>query len=210
MKILFLLMRVRLLALFSGLAMGRKKRANGQRSKAGLILFAFLLIYMLAAISGLMVLFAIEIGATALAEPTLRWFYFAFFGVMAFGMMTISGMFIAKGQLYDPKDNDLLLSMPLRPGQILASRMMLLYLSDLFFELPILLPAGIVSLGYVRATFSGVLFFLLAVVLLPLLAVALSCLLGFVLAWVTARVRKKTLFQTIIATAFSVCICTAA
>jgi ABC-2 type transport system permease protein len=65
------------------------------------------------------------------------------FAVTNFAMMFIGSIFAAKAQLYEAKDNELLLSMPIPPSAILASRMLTLLLINLAFDLMIAVPAGI-------------------------------------------------------------------
>ena len=50
-------------------------------------------------------------------------------------------MFTAKAQLFEARDNELLLSMPIKPSAILASRMVSLLLLNLGFELLVAIPA---------------------------------------------------------------------
>jgi ABC-2 type transport system permease protein len=71
-------------------------------------------------------------------EAGLSWLYFSFFGLTAFALMFVGSVFTAKSQLFEAKDNELLLSMPLQPRDILGSRMAaLVLLNFLVFELPV-------------------------------------------------------------------------
>ncbi|MDR1131738.1 MAG: hypothetical protein LBL15_04905, partial [Oscillospiraceae bacterium] len=79
--------------------------------------------------------------AKPLFEMGIAWLYFALFAMAASALMFTGSVFIVKSQLYEAKDNDLLLAMPIPPRLILASRMTLLLLVNFIFELLIAIPA---------------------------------------------------------------------
>lgn len=77
--------------------------------------------------------------------------------------------------LYAARDNEFLLSLPIPPGTILLARMTGLYLLTLFFQVLVLLPAGIVYARYAGLTAGGAASWLVALGLLTLLTLALAC-----------------------------------
>ena len=118
-----ILLRTRIEALLSVLTgAGRTKKAQ---SKGKLIGFATL---MLLSLFSLGILFAriFEVLATPLSMLGMGWLYFGMAVVMSFGLMLIGNVILAKYQLFEARDNDLLLSMPIKPIHILLSRLFLL------------------------------------------------------------------------------------
>ena len=114
------LLRVRfaaLLAAFTG-----QSRKRGRQTKGKAVGYALLMLYCFCAF-----VFLFYSSFSQLAEAFfpagLGWLYFAMFAIMAFALMFIGSVFTAKSQLFEAKDNELLLSMPVRPGLILLSRM---------------------------------------------------------------------------------------
>ena len=85
----------------------------------------------------------------ALAQPLnmlgLEWFYFALAGIVAAALCFIGSVFMAQQQLFNAKDNELLLSMPIPPAYILGSRMTALLLVNYAFELVV----------FIRRAWSG-------------------------------------------------------
>lgn len=73
-------------------------------------------------------LFFLTFGSLGDAYHTLGldWLYFALFAVADLALMFIFSVFTAKSQLFEAKDNELLLSMPIPPRQILTSRLVML------------------------------------------------------------------------------------
>ena len=193
------LMKVKLASILNWLAGGSKR--GKKPGKVKLILYALLMVYVIG-------IFCWMFGMvfSVLAEPLytagLAWLYFLMALIMSFALMVVFSVFTAKSQLYEAKDNDLLLSMPIPPSAILASRMLLLLGLNLIFGLIIAVPALI--MWYDCAPFSAktLVFFILVFLALSLFALAVSALFGWLLSLLASKMRRKTLFETILSLAF--------
>ncbi len=193
------LLKLRLSAMLSGLVIGGSKKKKA--GKGRIILMALLWTYVIAVFIGMF--FALFSSlAPAMREMELDWFYFAMFIMLAFAIMFVFSVFTAKAQLFEAKDNELLLSLPIPPGTILASRMASLLLTNLGFELMVALPAIVAWIIFCGFDLGLVLCFVLVCLCLPLFSTALSAFFGWLLALVTARVRNKTLVSTLMSLAF--------
>lgn len=194
---LLLLIKLRLQAQLAGMLTMRKgDRSKTSKSRLKTVLFALLMLY---CVGCFVVLFGMLFAY--LAEPFallgLGWFYFTFAGIIAFTLMFFGSVFTTKSQLYEARDNELLLAMPIPPGTVLASRMIVLYLMNLFFELIVLLPAGVFWWLKCTLTPLGITVFFLLLLFLPMLALALSALCGWLIALISARFRNKTFFTVL-------------
>ncbi len=153
---------------------------------------------------------AVSIGATfyllfsefagAMHGTQLAWFYFAMVGLMSFGISFFFTAFAAKSELFEAKDNEMLLALPLKPRTILLSRLSVLLLSEYLFSFLIMIPAGIAwgitdGLGFLPLYILGSIF-------LPLLTAGLASIVGWLLALLTANVRRKNLLTVIFSLAF--------
>lgn len=89
---------------------GSKKKSTGRA-----VLVAILFIYIIGC-------FFFMFGGMfyALAQPLaalgIQWFYFALAGIVAAALCFIGSVFMAQQQLFNAKDNELLLSMPIPPA----------------------------------------------------------------------------------------------
>lgn len=193
------LLKSRLLAYAAWLAGGGRRQ--NKRSTGRTVLFVVLMLY---AYGCMAFLFGMYFDALAapFAAAGIGWFYFALMGLAAFAVMFIFSAFMAKAQLFEAKDNDLLLSLPIPPRLILAARMLSLLTYNLLFGLIVMLPALVVWLRCAQVNALGLLAFAAMLVCLPLLSLACSSLLGWLLALVTARVRRKSLMTTAFSLAF--------
>ena len=182
------LLSVRFRALFAGMTQQGKKKKK--RSTGTIILFVILYLYVAVVICGMMGFLFFS-----LAEPYhtagLDWLYFAMAGLMGLGFSILGSVFATQNQLYDAKDNELLLSLPIPPGYILFCRMVPIYAQILLFEALALVPCFVVYATV--AGFQAVmgLAWLLMLLLVPLFGLILSCLLGWLVAQLVSRMRNK-------------------
>lgn len=199
LKLLFKKQAMETLSFFT---MGGKYGTNGKRrSPLFIAAIALLLLY--------------GVGATVFMLGYLSWtlceaftqsgltdVYFAMNATMATAIGLIGSMFMAKAKLFEAKDNDLLLSMPLPTWTILFSRMIGLYCMTFFFSAIAFIPACVVYFIQTGFALLPALFCLLMAFVLPLLALGVSALIGWALAVIGNRVRSKNLITTILLLAF--------
>ena len=190
-----LLCAVRLRLLLDAVMGGRRRR----RSRGLTVVYALLLVYLVVALGGM---FALGFSAlTPLADMGLSWLYFALAGMAAVALSVGGTALMAQSQLYDARDNELLLSLPLSPGMILASRMLVLYAMDLLITLLVLLPAGGVYWAARTEWFPGGLALLPGAAAAALLALALGCLFGWLIGLLTARLRRRNMMTVLLSLA---------
>jgi ABC-2 type transport system permease protein len=182
------LLRTRLRSLASALLSTGSRR---RRRPALAVLLGVLMVYAAGATAFTFVI-TDQALLPVLAEGGRVWLYFAFSGSTAFGLVLLLTAMLAERQLFSARDNELLLSLPIPPRDILASRMgMLLVMAYLAFAL-VLVPAGGVYAAEIGFSGGGLALFVLCALALPLGALALSCLAGWGLAALGSRMRHKT------------------
>ena len=180
------LLRVRMAALLAAFTGQSRKRKNQTKGKAAG--YAFLMLYCFCAFVFLFYTSFSQLAA-AFFPAGLGWLYFAMFAIMAFALMFIGSVFTAKSQLFEAKDNELLLSMPVPPGMILLSRMAALLAMNFVFELVVALPVFVSWLQYGGASGAGILAFVVIVLVLPLFSLAVSCLFAWLLLPAACAIR---------------------
>ena len=178
---------------FSWLFMDRKK---GRRTGKGMV--GFLLLYAaLVAYLGGMIFMAGKFLCQALVPMGLTWFYFTIMGLLSLMLGVFGSVFNTYASLYLAKDNDMLLAMPIPPRYILFVRLVGVYVMGLFFELIVMLPATIAWFIYGEPTALGAVFALLSPLFLSFLVLALSCLLGLLVAVISTHVKRKSLITVL-------------
>ncbi|MEA4966230.1 MAG: hypothetical protein VB055_10455 [Oscillospiraceae bacterium] len=179
----------------SGASRAGRKRQSKKGTYAALMLLVFL---------SLAFMFYNWFSAIAAPfyEAGLGFLYFALFLLIDFAMMLLGSLFTAKAQLFEAKDNELLLALPLPPQAVLFSRISMLISINLLFELTVAIPVAVCWLLAAPVTAVGVLSFVLTCLLLPLTVTAVAALLGWLISLATRRVRNKTLLTTVFSLAF--------
>lgn len=159
-------------------------------SKGKIVLLALLYLYLLVIFGFLF--FSTFSQLVVFSAMGFGWVYFAFYAVFSFALMIMGSAAVAKTQIFDAKDNDLLLSMPIKPSDIIVSRVMMLVLINLIYFMVVLIPAGLAWTLGVGFSVIGILAFILLSAALLLLSTAFGVFLGWVIALVSRKSRNKT------------------
>ena len=122
--------------------------------------------------------------------------FFLSSGASALGVAVLLGALISKGMVYDAKDNESLLSMPIPPQTILLARLSAQYIYLFLFTLANFAPAVVRYFMTVGVQPLSLVFCVLLLFLLPILALAISALLGWLAATLTAGLPKKHFLNT--------------
>lgn len=194
------LIKLQLKGFFSSLFL-IKNNDNSKRRAAMQIIIPLLLLYCVGTFAVLFVSMFYMMGQ-ALIGTDLAWLYWSLLGVMCFALDFISTIFLAKKQLFEAEDNEALLALPVKPRDILLSRMVVILISNYFFTLLCAIPAMGVW-GYLGGfTPLSFILCLVSVLALPLLALSLAALVGWLLSLATARVKNKSLITLLFSLAF--------
>ncbi len=187
--------------MFGRSVMGKKSGSKKQAGKGMIALYIFLLVYVVAVFGGMFFTCSLVLFE-AFSPAGLTWLAFSLMGLMATMLAVIGSVFTTHSTLYEAKDNELLLSMPIKPSYILFTRIFVLYLMNLFYEALVLIPC---VAAYFLVNGFNVLVLVGSMVLLavmPLFALALSCVLGWVVALVVSRIKNKSFISVIVSLGF--------
>lgn len=177
----------------------KKNRARSKAATVGYIIF-FVFI-MVGIIGGMFTLLSLAM-CQDMAKAGMSWFYFAIMGLMAILLGAFGSVFTTYSSLYLPKDNDQMLSLPIPVNTLIAARLLGVYLMGLMYSGVVVLPAIIVYWAKVSAAplhlLAGVLFLLL----ISLFVMAISCLLGWVVAKVSLKLKNKSFVTVVLSLVF--------
>ncbi|MGI6005568.1 MAG: hypothetical protein ACOX88_09195 [Christensenellales bacterium] len=190
------LLFVRLRALWDNL-FARMGNRSGKKSKGLGILLGIAVIYAMVVLLGLMSVMFMSLAAGMVAAG-MPWLYFTMAGLMSVGFCFVGSVFIAEKQMFDSSDNELLLSMPVPPSYILATRLSTLFILNSLYNLLVMVPAGIIFAIAGHATAPQIIKFIFLTLLLPLIPTALTCVVGWVIGSVSSRMRHKNLISSIL------------
>lgn len=126
-----------------------------------------------------------------ICEAGYTWFYFSLAGLMALALSIFGSVFMTQTQMYDAKDNELLLSMPIRPHSILLSRLAVLLGLTAMFTLLVFAPACGVYAAMFGATLPMVVGWIAIFFGLVFLGQGICCALGWLLHKLLSHMRNK-------------------
>jgi ABC-2 type transport system permease protein len=179
----------------------RDKKSGKNRSGAGIIAYALLYLMIFGCLGGVFY-FAANILCEPLVSAGLGWLYFAVMGLIALFMGVFGSVFNTYASLYNAKDNDLLLSMPIPAAKILLIRLSGVYAMGLMYELIVMIPALIVWFTAAGINIASVICTLLIPLVLSVLVLVLSAVLGWVVALVAGKLKRKNIIVVILSLAF--------
>lgn len=193
------LFRKQMMEVFSWLYQDKKSgKHRTAKGVAGGVLLYLLLFGFLGVMFGVV--------ASALCKPLLAagmgWLYWCLMGLIAIFFGVFGSVFNTYSSLYQARDNDLLLSMPIPTSRILLVRLSGVYAMGLMYELIAMIPT--VLIWFVQAPFSvvGTIHVLLIPLVLSLFILVLSAILGWVVALIAAKVKHKNIITVLISLAF--------
>ncbi|MDY4254952.1 MAG: hypothetical protein SOX69_04400 [Oscillospiraceae bacterium] len=173
----------------------KNKKARSKVSSITFIVLYFVLIFGL--LGGFFTYLSFSV-CTPLSESGAGWLYYVMLGLIGTALGTFGSVFNTHATLYAAKDNDLLLSMPIPEKYIVISRLSSVYILGTVFSVVVTLPA--VTVGFIRmkqsvlSVIGGILF----IVTVSAIVLILSCVLGFFVAKISAKLKNKS-FITVLA-----------
>ncbi|MGN0173003.1 MAG: hypothetical protein ACI39F_01040 [Acutalibacteraceae bacterium] len=178
-----------------------KQNANKRKRGAGFyvlmaVLFGYLALCFIA-LSSLVCL-----GLLSVCSLGYNWLYFAFIGIVNLAFGVLMNVFLTQNTLYAAKDNEFLLSLPIKPGNILFVRMLSLVMVNVLTSLIIMLPAGIIYAVNIGFTVIGLILYVLSLVCFPLIVQSVSCVLGWLLNKLYSKFNNKAFISLVYMVAF--------
>lgn len=174
-------------------------KKNKPRSKASTILFILFFVFLMVGILGGMFALLSYVICGAFVSVEMGWMYFCIMGLLAILLGAFGSVFNTYSGLYLSKDNDLLLSMPIPVRSIMVSRLLGVYLMGLMYSAVVILPAVIVYWLTAPLTPAVIIGSLLFVLLLSVIVLILSCVLGWVVAKISLKLKHKSFMTALIA-----------
>ena len=180
-----------------GAFLHRSARTGKQRSMVGKILFGSLYAVVVLTLMASFGAMAWPLGELLLPRG-LDAVYFLPMELMALLVGVLAGALSSYSSLFQAKDNDLLLAMPIPPWMIFVVRLLGLYSTALFYTLIAWVPTEIVYGLYARKSAAGLWCALPVALLIAGVASVLSALIGWGVALATAKTGKKTLVTVLV------------
>ena len=177
-------------------------KKNKVRSKGAVIAYMVSFVVLMAGLLGGMFTALSVSLCTPLVSAGMGWLYFAIMGLIAVVLGVFGSVFNTYAGLYLAKDNDLLLSMPIPVGAIMASRILGVYIMGLMYSGIVIIPAAVVYMIQAASAAAEFIGPVLLAVLISVLVLTLSCALGWVVAQISKKLKNRSFITVIISLLF--------
>ncbi|MGM9605716.1 MAG: hypothetical protein ACI3XG_11715 [Faecousia sp.] len=172
-------------------------KTGKKRTKWGVfgmfVLFTAVMLFLVGMFFGLSFLLG-----DALFGAGMDWLYFVFMGILSVLMGTFGSVFNTYATLYLAKDNEMLLAMPIPPSKILITRMSLVYGMSLMYSGIVWIPAVVFAWIFGTVSPMAVVFDVLLIFLVALFVTVVTCVLGWVVALISSRMKNKSFVIVVI------------
>ena len=177
-------------------------KTNKRRSTASTVMFIVLFaLIMVGMLGGMFTALSIALCST-LTGAGLDWMYFALLSLIAIFLGAFGSVFNTYSGLYLARDNELLLSLPIPVKALIVSRLLGVYLMGLMYSGVVIVPGVIVYWIVAPFRLLAVLGGLLIVFLISVIVLILSCLLGWVVAQISKKLKNRSFIVVIVSLAF--------
>lgn len=188
-----LLVGIRIKLILSSM-FGKKKTSGIALSIFGLIGYCFFVnMFVAPIVFGTML---------ALKGSSYEWIPISLVMGTAMFLCFIGSVFTAQQQIYESKDNQMLISMPIKPGQILLSRIFAIAIFNMIYALPFFTGSAIgyciysVSIGPIQLI--PLLILLISYVSMIVFITMLTSLLAWGVSIIMSKITNKTLISTVL------------
>lgn len=168
----------------------KQGRRNKNRSVAGVVVYTVLLCFALVVLGRVSYSIA-NLTCETFVSMGSGWGYFAVMGIIATAFGVLTSVFSIYTTVYQAKDNELLLSMPITPRSIVLVRLLSSYILCFVYELVVMLPVFLVYWKTFSPGLGTIILDLLILIVLPVMALFICCVLGWVLAAISTVVTEK-------------------
>ena len=189
-----ILIKSRIMAVLDSLT---QMGSRNKKKKTSLLVVALIIVALALGIAGFVGFLFWGFCSTFVAVGT-PWAFWVLALIYASMLCMVGSIFTVKTQIFESRDNELLLSMPIPVKYIFLSRMIVLYLVNFALQAAILIPCLVVYAMQVGLGVGSVACFAGIFLLFPLLMLSVSTLVAWIVSEISARVKHKTLVSVIL------------
>ena len=197
MKKLFSLIKACMSSDMNLFIINNKNKKKGKKSSKALPIFIYIfLMFLFFAYSNM---FMEYLENTSLEFVTITLFIF-----LSFILIQVEGIYKTSSLLFNCKDDDMLLSLPIKRSTVLFVRIFKFYVFEFLYNTVFVLPAMIAYAMRVDVSWSFYLVSFIALLLLPIIPIAISCIIGVIISSFSSRFRFKNIAQIVFTSLFFV------
>lgn len=168
-----------------------KKKDKTKKSGKGLAIFLFLIL-------GFSVYSYANMFLDSLIPVHMEHVLLALIGMIVAILIVMEGVYKAGSLLFNCKDDDLLLSLPIRKSTVVFIRILKFYVFELLYGSLFMIPAVIAYATRVSVQPTFYIVFVSALLLLPMIPIAISSVIGVLTSASSTKFKNKSIIQIIV------------
>lgn len=137
-----------------------------------------------------------------LSEVHLEYVVLTLFVLLTSIMTLIEGIYKAGNLLFNCKDDNLMFSLPIKKSTILFIRIFKFYVFEILYNAIFLLPAMVAYIRYAGINSTFVISSILALILLPIIPIVISCFIGGIISATSSKFKFKNIAQILLTMVF--------
>ena len=172
-----------------------KSKSDKKSSKITFVLFITVLLFF-------SIYYYADMFMQPLKEVHLEYVVLTLFILITSFMTLAEGIYKASTLLFNCKDDNLLLSLPIKRSTVLFIRIFKFYLFELLYNSLFLAPAMVVYALNVNVGISYYVVSIIGLLLFPIVPIIISCLIGGIISRTSSRFKFKNIAEIIIVMIF--------
>lgn len=173
----------------------RKNQKKSSKNILGIILKTILVVFIVTSVLGYVGAYAYLL-ADELSPMHLTYVMLSMFSIVAIITVFMEGIYRSGAVLFDSKDNDMLLSMPIKKSTILASRLIRFISFEYLWTLIIMIPTIAVYEYFEKTNIYFYISTIVFVLIMPIIPTIISSIIGYFMKLISARFKRKNVIQT--------------
>ena len=170
-----------------------KRNKNGKKASPALPVFLAILI-------GFSAFGYASIMLDSLSESGAGFVMLTLFVLITAILTLVEGIYKAGSLLFNCRDDDMMLSLPIKKSTVLFVRVFKLYVFEVAYNALFMLPAMLAYALQMQVDWTFFLASAAALILLPVIPVVLACIIGGIVSGVSAHFKMKNIVQIILTT----------
>lgn len=113
-------------------------------------------------------------------------------------IILFTNIFKINGTLFHFRDYDLLMSLPIKKGIIILSKLVILYITNLLMVLIFMIPSYIVYVNNVSTNITFHILYFITLFIIPLVPIIISTIIGTIITSISSNFKRKNIINMII------------
>ena len=173
-----------------------KNQSNASKRILPIVLFCFIFLMMWVYANGIM---------EKLDALNAEYVGLSIFIILTTILTIVEGVYKSSSLLFNCKDDNLMFTLPIKRGTVLFIRMFKFYVFELLYNSMFLLPAMVAYIRWAdNISWTYYLVSIIGLLLFPIIPIAISCIIGMIISFISTKFKRKNVVQIIVTTVFLV------